>query len=200
MNNKILTLMIGMILLMSIIPIIAQDTDVNVCCEKTKSGAWCQNTVEDNCNSAFRKTPTSCSATSFCNPGCCFDSQEGLCMENTPEITCNAAEGTWVNDEECNIPQCELACCVLGTQASFVTLTRCKQLSSFYGLETNFRKDVGDEISCISLASSQDKGACVFDSEYETTCQFTTRAADDDDDDEEYLNKYKNKWKHNFWS
>lgn len=147
----------------------------NVCCEKTKSGAWCQNTLEENCDKAFRQTPTSCEATSFCKPGCCYDSQEGLCMENTPQKVCNDADGTWLDDKECNIKQCDLGCCVLGTQASFVTLTRCKRLSGLYGLETNFRNDIGDEATCIAIAASQDQGACVYEVNYQRTCRFTTR-------------------------
>src|SRR3990167_7856396 len=127
--------------------IFAQQSSSNVCCEKTMSGAWCQNTQEGQCDPAFRKTPTSCEATSFCKPGCCIDSQEGLCMENTPQKVCESSSGTWVDDEECNVPQCNLGCCILGDQASFVTLTRCKKLSSFYGLTTNFRKDINSEDS-----------------------------------------------------
>jgi len=147
----------------------------NVCCEKTNNGAWCINTLEENCNPDFRKTPTSCDATSFCKPGCCYDSQEGLCMENTPLKVCNDANGTWIDDAECNIPQCDLGCCVLGNQASFVTLTRCKRLSSLYGLETNFRTDINDEATCIAVASSGDEGACVYEVDYQRTCKFTTR-------------------------
>ncbi len=147
----------------------------NACCEKTQSGAWCQNTLEENCNTGFRKTPTSCDATSFCKSGCCYDSQEGLCMENTPQKVCNDGNGTWIDDAECNIPQCNLGCCVLGTQASFVTLTRCKRLSGLFGLETNFRNDVGDETTCIALAAAQDEGACVYEIDYQRTCRFTTR-------------------------
>jgi hypothetical protein len=182
MNNKIITLMAGMILLMTISLFgfvsaedTTQDTQANVCCEKTTSGAWCQNTVEGSCDSNFRKTPTNCEATSFCKPGICFDSSEGLCMENTPQKVCNDAEGTWVDDSKESVPQCNLGCCALGTQASFVTLTRCKKLSGLYGLETNFRTDISDELSCIAIAAAQDQGACVFESEFQTTCKFTTR-------------------------
>ena len=156
----------------------------NVCCEKTKSGAWCQNTLGTDCDGAidpiskspFRVTPTSCDATSFCKPGCCIDTGEGLCMENTPERVCQQTSGTWVDDSECNVAQCNLGCCILGDQASFVTLTRCKKLSAFYGLITNFKTDVSDETSCILLAQMQDKGACVYEIDNEKTCKFGTRA------------------------
>jgi len=167
------------LLILIIIPIISSEASpwpaFNVCCEKTINGAWCQNTLEKNCDTKYRKTPTSCESTSFCKPGICFDSSEGLCMDNTPQRVCNDANGTWIDDSIASVPQCNLGCCVLGSQASFVTLTRCKKLNSFYGLETDFRTNIRDELSCIAIAASQDKGACVFESDYQRTCKFTTR-------------------------
>lgn len=172
-----------LILLFALIPTLLAQTQVNFCCEKTNSGAWCQNTLEENCdttinpttNQPFRKTSTSCQTTSFCKPGCCIDSDEGLCMENTPEVVCTASTGTWDQDSECNIPQCDLGCCILGDQASFVTQTRCKKLSGFYDLETNFNPAIKVETACILTAHFQDKGACVYELEYQRTCKFTTR-------------------------
>ncbi|MEN9626133.1 MAG: hypothetical protein RL557_461 [archaeon] len=147
----------------------------NVCCERTLSGAWCQNTIESDCDLNYRKTPTSCDATSFCKLGVCVDTDEGLCMDNTPQKVCEISEGTWIDGEPEEIPQCELGCCMIGDQASFVTLTRCKRLSRIYGLETNFKKDVTDEVQCILLAQASDKGACVFEIDGERTCKFMTR-------------------------
>lgn len=156
----------------------------NSCCEKTKSDAWCQNTNEESCDnsidpvtkSPFRKTPTSCDATSYCKLGCCVDSDEGLCMENTPQKVCQISTGTWLENAQCNVPQCNLGCCILGDQASFVTLTRCKKLSALYGLTTNFNNAVTNEAKCVMMAYSQDKGACVYEVENQRTCKFTTRA------------------------
>jgi len=145
------------------------------CCEKTNYGAWCQNTKQENCKEGFRKVPTSCDATSYCKEGCCYDSSEGLCMENTPQRVCNDKNGTWADSAECEIPQCNLGCCVLDNQAAFVTLTRCKKLSSLYGLATDFRTGVQDEVSCIAITQAQDKGACVYEEEFTRTCKFTTR-------------------------
>jgi len=183
------TLFAGMffiILFLSLVCAVTQPSwpSYNVCCEKTKTGAWCQNTLQSGCDisvdsntkSAFRMTPTSCDATSFCKPGCCIDTGEGLCMENTPQRVCQQTSGTWVDDSKCNIQQCSLGCCILGDQASFITLTRCKKLSAFYGLTTNFKRDVTDETSCILLAQLEDKGACVYEVENMKTCKFTTRA------------------------
>lgn len=148
----------------------------NVCCEKTKNGAWCQNTKEDQCNTGFRKTPTSCDATSYCKLGCCVDSEEGLCMQNTPQKVCEISKGTWIDDEKCQVPQCNLGCCIIGDQASFVTLTRCKRLSSLYGLQTDFRNNINNEATCILTAFSSERGACVFESEGSKTCRMATRA------------------------
>jgi hypothetical protein len=147
----------------------------NVCCEKTNSGAWCQNDVEGNCKKGYKISQTNCESTSFCKKGCCVDTNEGLCMENTPGRVCSDTNGTWFGDPICNIEQCNLGCCILGDQAAYVTLTRCKKLSGFYGLLTDFRRDVADEVSCIALANSQDKGACVYESESVKTCKMTTR-------------------------
>ena len=162
---------------------LVQSQEVNFCCEKTLSGAWCQNSPESECdlsidrftNNSYRKTPTSCDATSFCRLGCCYDSQEGICMENTPQKVCDMQNGTWADSSECDIPQCRLGCCVLGEQAALVTLSRCKNLAGFYGLETDFRTNIQNELTCIGIAQSQDKGACVYELDFQRTCRFTTR-------------------------
>ncbi|MBU1136143.1 MAG: hypothetical protein KJ559_01395 [Nanoarchaeota archaeon] len=164
--------LIAFILLFSAI-VFAQG--VNYCCEKTSYGAWCQEDSQEECDSAYRNAPTSCESTSFCKLGCCYDSSEGTCMESTPQKVCQDSKGTWTESKECEIPQCNLGCCVLGTQASFVTLTRCKKLSSLYGLTTDFRTAIGSELECISLASLSDEGACVLEIDYERTCTFTSR-------------------------
>lgn len=156
----------------------AETPEVKFCCEKTKYGAWCQNALEQECDisNGLRKTPTSCEATSYCKLGCCYDSNEGVCMENTPQKVCDQSEGTWSNSKQCEIPQCNFGCCVIGTQAAYVTLTRCKKLSGFYGLLTDFRSSITNEVECISLASLQDEGACVFGLDYGSkSCKFTSR-------------------------
>jgi hypothetical protein len=154
---------------------IAKAQENVVCCEKTVDGAWCQQMPQEKCDKAFSSSPTSCESTSFCKMGCCYDSSEGICMENTPQKICEQGNGTWKDSATCDVPQCQLGCCVLGIQAAFVTLTRCKQLSSFYNLETDFRKNIGDELTCLTIASLSDEGACVFEADYARTCKFTTR-------------------------
>ncbi|MBI2452481.1 hypothetical protein HYV50_05425 [Candidatus Pacearchaeota archaeon] len=145
--------------------------DRTVCCEKTKSGLFCQDVKEEQCATADNP-PTSCVSVSSCKPGFCFDSFEGTCLDNTPQMVCNENKGTWFAEKPA---QCELGCCVLGDQGSFVTLTRCKKMSGDFGLETNFNPDIKDETECILTAGSRERGACVFNEDFEKTCKLTTR-------------------------
>ncbi|MBU0894413.1 MAG: hypothetical protein KKF48_05005 [Nanoarchaeota archaeon] len=176
MKNKLsLSLIVG-IFLVSLV-------SASYCCEKTKTGAWCQNVDEEaDCNTAggLSAAPTSCEATSYCRLGCCYNTKQGTCMENTPQKICENPEngvkgGVWKDVVDCDIPQCNLGCCLIGDQAAFVTQTRCKNLASYYGLETNFRQDISNELECILSATSDVKGACVFEEDFQKTCLFTTQ-------------------------
>jgi len=157
--------------------------EVSYCCEKLKSGAWCQNAPLDSCDtsidsvtgSAFRTLPTSCSAASYCDLGYCVDSIQGTCSKNTPERVCNNNGGVWIEDNGETPPQCNLGCCALNDQAAFVTQQRCKKLSANYGLETDFRSDITSEVECIASVTSDVKGACVYEFEFEKLCKFTTQ-------------------------
>lgn len=152
---------------------ISAQTEQIVCCEQTKSGLYCQDVPASECKDGAKQTPTSCESTSYCKPGVCYDSNEGTCTENTPQLVCNDNNGIW---SETSPPQCGLGCCTLGDQAAFVTLVRCKKLSSFFGLETNYNNNIKSEVECVLSVAAQEKGACVFDFEFERTCKLTTRA------------------------
>ncbi len=151
---------------------IVNTLEKTVCCEKTNGGLFCQDVPDNECASD-RKIPTSCESTSFCKGGFCFDSVEGTCLDNVPQVVCNQNNGTWSDEFP---PQCNLGCCVLGDQASFVTLTRCKRLSSFLGLETNFDASNTNEVQCILSARAEEKGACVFEEDFDKTCKFVKRS------------------------
>ncbi len=151
----------------------AQGINATVCCEKTTTGAFCQNVPADECAEGARQVPTSCDSTSYCRPGTCIDSNEGTCLDNTPQLVCNANGGIWSAESPA---QCELGCCILGDQAAFVTLVRCKKLSSFLGLKANYDNTINSELACIASVQNQDKGACVYEFEFEKNCKFTTRA------------------------
>lgn len=174
MKNKNLLVGFMVLILVAVLFCLSVSADdSNVCCEKTTSGLFCQNVPSSQCASGARQVPTSCDSTSYCKGGTCYDSSEGTCLDNTPQIVCNANNGTW---SESSPAACSPGCCVLGDQAAFVSLVRCKRLSGFLGLQTNFRKDITDEVSCINSVRNQDKGACVYESDFEKTCKFTTRA------------------------
>ncbi len=184
MKNKNLILTLGFVLVFGIFVLIQGNftiaQEITYCAERTIGGAWCQDVPLGEVNQNFRSVPTSCEATSYCKLGTCVNSQEGTCLENTPQRVCEEpleeiSGGIWFDSEADEIPQCSLGCCILGEQASFVTQTRCKQLSSLYGLETNYRTDIQSEVACIATATSDVKGACVFEKEFERTCRFVTR-------------------------
>jgi len=172
--NKILLLgliLFGVIFVLSI-DFASAELTATGCCEKTDSGLYCQNVPKEECSSG-NWAQTSCDSVSYCKPGVCYDTSQGTCMRNTPKKVCDANNGSW---SETAPASCELGCCQLGDQAAFVPLVRCKKLSSFLGLETKYDKSLTDEVSCVYSVKSQDKGACVFESEFQKTCKITTRA------------------------
>ena len=172
-------LMLGIILL-SIFLISIISAQVLYCCEKTMGGGpggYCIDAPECDTSGDLRAVPTSCEATSYCRLGVCINSKEGTCMPNTPQRVCESGEtpGVWDERDKDEIPQCQLGCCLIGEQAAFVTLTRCKSLASKYKLDINYRTDIRDEVECIASARPKVKGACVFEKEFENTCKFTTK-------------------------
>jgi len=176
MINKMKGTLIFVFLFILLIGIVSfvqgQETSATVCCERTNTGAWCQNVPADECDAGYRSVPTSCDTTSYCAAGTCYDSNEGTCLDNTPQLVCNENGGVWSEERP---PQCELGCCILGDQAAFVSLVRCKKLSSHLGLETNYDSSIGNELECIAAVQTQEKGACVYEFEFEKTCRFVTR-------------------------
>jgi len=170
-NKKLFLFLMLSIFLVSII-----SAQASYCCERLdNNGPWCQNAPEEECDENYRSVPTSCEATSYCRLGVCINTKEGTCMPNTPERVCTEKGGVWDEKDKADIPQCQLGCCLIGEQAAFVTLTRCKSLASDYGLEINYRMDIQSETECIANARPKVKGACVYEKEYQRTCKFTTR-------------------------
>ncbi|MGK0209288.1 MAG: hypothetical protein ACI83O_000560 [Patescibacteria group bacterium] len=150
-------------------------SEASVCCERTTSGQWCVNDDASECDANYRNAPAACGSTSFCKLGSCYDSSEGICYENTPQRVCDDNGGTWDERELGEVPQCQLGCCLVGDEAAFVPLVRCKKLSTYFGVNVDYRTDITSETSCIALANSQDRGACVYEQEFERVCEYTTR-------------------------
>jgi len=182
-NKHLAGMFILVIIFIGLINFISAPGETSYCCERlTKNddargapGAWCQNAPEKQCHANYRKVPTSCEATSYCKLGTCYNSNEGTCMENTPQKVCELNKGIWKEGAPDSIPQCQLGCCLIGEQAAFVTLTRCRSLAGVYGLEINYRTDIQSEVECIMSASPDVKGACVIDNGIERTCKFATK-------------------------
>ena len=168
-------LLFGFVLLLLAGLGMAATSEPSYCCERTTSGAWCVNDEQGACASGYNSAPTSCDTTSYCRLGTCYDSEEGICMGNTPQRVCNDNGGTWDVREPEEVPQCQLGCCVIADQAAFVSLVRCKKLSTFFGVENDYRTDINNEVSCIAEAQAQDVGACVYEKDFERLCEFTTR-------------------------
>jgi hypothetical protein len=167
---------------------LAADSEPSYCCERTTGGAWCVNDDQSACASGYNSAPTSCETTSYCRLGTCYESEEGICMGNTPQRVCNDNGGTWDRRDSSEVPQCQLGCCIIADQAAFVSLVRCKKLSTLFGVENDYRADIRDEVSCIAEAQSQDVGACVYEKELERLCEFTTRGECGARDEVETLN------------
>lgn len=172
MNKKIKCLSFFLLVLFSISFVNAQ-TDATVCCEKTVNNLYCQSVPSSQCAAGSQKAPTSCESTSFCKPGVCYETKEGICLDNTPQVVCNLNNSKWSAEAPA---QCDLGCCLLGDQAAFVSLVRCKRLAGDLGLPVNYNKNLQNEAQCILSLQNQDKGACVYESEFEKTCKFVTRA------------------------
>ena len=97
----------------------------------------------------------------------------GRCFKNTVYSECKAQNMTWIADPNCELPQCEKGCCILGDQAFFVTKVRCKQITSLYPeLTMVFKDDIKSEKECVDAVRALDKGCCVKE---DGTCIFTTR-------------------------
>ncbi len=175
MIKKYLLLILGVFLFTNVFAL-SSLSNPSVCCEKTNEGGVCINSVAtSSCNSAFQIVPTSCESTSFCKLGTCYDSKEGMCMENVPMKVCQANNGTWSEKSANELSACQLGCCIISDQAAFVTMTRCKSLSTFYGIEIDYRPEITSELACIETANAQDEGACVYYESTVKTCTFTTR-------------------------
>lgn len=143
------------------------------CCPKTKSGAICQDILStdlESCESS--PLQTACSQVQECKLGCCFDSSEGLCTPRSTKQKCENKGGEWKEGEDCLTQNCQKGCCVLGSNAQFVTEKRCGLLSSLYGFEnSDFKQQIKTEPECLGFVESLIKGACVLD---DRRCIFST--------------------------
>jgi len=170
MGRKVLLLLVLGIFLIGIV------SAGTFCCEKTKTGAWCQNVnSESECNTEpFKSTNAFCESTEFCSSGTCVNIREGTCT-TSPKSVCVGNSGFWSEQKKSELEQCQLGCCLIGDQAAFTTQITCNKLSNDYGLKINWQRNINDEFTCLASASPKTKGACVFTKSYVKTCLATTK-------------------------
>ncbi|MCK9569221.1 hypothetical protein M0R72_09810 [Candidatus Pacearchaeota archaeon] len=157
--------------------------NASYCCEKTVLGAYCQNVDEESqcatgtnplTGEEYKSISALCESTSYCKIGTCVNAVEGTCLQS-PKIICEANSGTWKGESADSIAQCNLGCCLIGSNAAFVTKITCNKFSEMYGVTTRFQEGVTDETTCLANANPDDEGACVYVQEYSTTCERTTK-------------------------
>jgi hypothetical protein len=187
--NKNNFIIYGMIFLMVILFVnLISAADPLYCCEKLKNNVWCQESAQSDCatgvnpfsktaapNNIYRNAQTLCQYTSYCTLGTCINQIEGSCMPNTPQVVCDLNNGTWKNKAIGDLDECKLGCCILGNQVAFVTQTACKTLTAAQGLIINFRPDIQTELECIASVTSDEIGACVYEKDYQRTCEMISQ-------------------------
>jgi len=157
----------------SIIRITEVGAQQQACCERTLNGDFCKYTDRTQCDSKFKNSLAKCEESSFCELGCCFDSDSGECFKHSTRSECQNKEGTWEKSALCEIQQCEVGCCQLSNQAFISTSTKCKQVTSQYpNVQTKFDPSIKDEFACVNSVRTGDLGCCVSG---EGDCKFTTR-------------------------
>lgn len=106
--------------------------------------------------------------------GCCFTPSNGVCAMNADSASCTANNGEFSSSTTCSITKCQKGCCTLGTNTQFVTARACEILSRSSGFEYpgNFQ-DI-DEEACLAAGSGESEGACIYESDYERDCTYTS--------------------------
>ncbi|VVB79766.1 Uncharacterised protein [uncultured archaeon] len=133
-----------------------------VCCEKKINGGWCVPAAsESECDlNGYNFSPGTCDLASFCNTGCCYDSNIVTCAEGVIQSSCSGEGITWgATCAENNM--CETGCCKLGRSTDWMTKRQCIIKSGELG-EASPEFDSGiPEDQCVY--SSEEQGACRFD-------------------------------------
>lgn len=150
----------------------AQTIEYPQCCTLANNGAQCVAVPAEDCAGNF--APTSCDNVPSCQKGVCVNIESGECVENTPKSVCENSGGLFKNEEMHNIPECQRGCCILGQDTLFSTEVACKEAASKEGLSFNFREDIKTSSACLGLSLTDEEGACIVKTEFETKCKRTT--------------------------
>jgi hypothetical protein len=149
-------------------------------CMRTDDGKICQEYPASECSVKCNVTciPSDMAHVAECKLGTCFDRNEGTCAVGSPKPICEGNGGTWFDDSKGNIKECKKGCCVLGSQALFVTDIRCQKMSSLLGIERIFKPEVKNELGCFALSNTQEEGACIVGDDIysgKKICKFFTK-------------------------
>jgi len=138
---------------------------INTCAELV-DGSRCQQMPASSCNALCKSGCVEGKREEVpeCKLGTCIDEEEGICSPRTPVVVCNEGDGTFDERELENIPECRKKCCLIGSEARFVTEKQCDVLAKVYETETKFDASITSEPACIFLSVGDAEGACVFES------------------------------------
>ncbi|MEM4330463.1 MAG: hypothetical protein QW273_00445 [Candidatus Pacearchaeota archaeon] len=151
--------------------------NLNGCCLETKEGAICQDIPffqSELCKSNL--FGTTCEYVDSCRIGCCYSKSTGNCAVRATKQKCSENGGEWFDSPFCEIPQCQLGCCIIGEQAKLTNSRECTLLAEKYKLTKRFEPPV--EGSCEKFLNEEIKGACLYpsdDSSGKNKCTFTTK-------------------------
>jgi len=142
----------------------------NGCCLLTDAGDSCRYTTESNCVDVFFSGAL-CENTDSCRTGCCVSS-EG-CFEETGAYTCDLNSGDFFDGQECSsLSACQMTCCKVGSDYSFMNAGECQALIDEYGSDVIGSYSASDEAACEELEDQEQTGCCVTTS----GCSMVTQA------------------------
>ncbi len=102
--------------------------------------------------------------------GCCFNPSDGLCSMNAEESSCSGGE--FFSSESCSVTKCDRACCILGSDSRYVTSRECQILSNSFGFSYPGNWQGMEEADCTSIKDSQQKGACLYGTDFPKECKY----------------------------
>ncbi len=144
----------------------------NVCCEKTRSGEFCQYTPREQCESNYGIFPGRCSQAAFCTPVCCRDTSSGECFNNVGVSAClSAANRTYADGSCSSVEQCRRGCCQVGNQCFLANENNCNVRARTLNTQASFEAGITDELNCVNQCRRQEEGCCIS----REGCTFTTR-------------------------
>ncbi len=171
-KKKITIIAFGMFLIMASMFFVSSAG----CCERLPNeGLWCQfvdDISECDQNYGYRSDLQTCDTYVKCH-GTCVNENTGQCSQS-PELECVESKGTWYQESENLIPDCQKGCCIAGEYAYFLNGVECKNFATTFGFQTEFRPDLTSRSECSALMSATVIGACVISSQLKQACIITT--------------------------